>query len=140
MEALYLETSALLAWLLGEPEAEEVRCLVDSAGTVVTSVLTLLEANRSLLRAEHREELKAAEREKLGGVLRKVQAGWFVMEISGDVRRRAARAFPREPVRTLDAIHLSTALLFAGAYDDFGVLSFDHRIVSNLEPLGLRRV
>ena len=51
--AVYLETSALQSWLLGEPDGRAVRRILDAASTVVTSRLTLLEAARSLLRAEH---------------------------------------------------------------------------------------
>ena len=50
--ALYLETSALLSWLLGEPEGDAVRQAVDEAAVVVTSRLTLVESERGLLRAE----------------------------------------------------------------------------------------
>jgi hypothetical protein len=40
-------------------------------------------------------------------------------------------------VRTLDAIHLSTALLFAAAYPDLAVLTSDERVARNAEALGL---
>jgi hypothetical protein len=40
-------------------------------------------------------------------------------------------------VRTLDAIHLATALRFATTFPALPVLTFDERILANLEPLGL---
>ena len=52
MAALYLESSAVLTWLLGETNARQVRTRVDSASIIVTSVLTLLETDRTLIRAE----------------------------------------------------------------------------------------
>lgn len=33
------------------------------------------------------------------------KAGWILMEISQEVRSRAGRVYPVEPVRTLNAIH-----------------------------------
>ena len=42
-----------------------------------------------------------------------------------------------EPVRSLDAIHLATALEFTKVVATLGVLSFDTRITDNLDPLGL---
>ncbi len=59
------------------------------------------------------------------------------MEITAEVRNRASMNFPIEPVRSLDAIHLATALEFMQAYNEMKVISFDKRIIDNLEPLGL---
>ncbi|MBM3792162.1 MAG: type II toxin-antitoxin system VapC family toxin [Acidobacteria bacterium] len=59
------------------------------------------------------------------------------MEISEQVRERAARAFPAEPVRTLDALHLATALLFMRVYPDLRILTYDRRIADNAQALGI---
>jgi hypothetical protein len=40
-------------------------------------------------------------------------------------------------VRTLDAIHLATALAFTEVFPDLSVLSFDERIVENSRELGI---
>ncbi len=137
MKALYLETSALLSWLLGEPSASEVKSRVDAAQIVATSSLTLLEAERALVRGETQGILKAAEAEKLRGLLSRSKAGWVLMEISQEVRERAARVFPAEPVRTLDAIHLATARVFMRPFPSLELLSFDLRIRRNAESLGI---
>jgi hypothetical protein len=59
------------------------------------------------------------------------------MTVSDEVLRRAGRTFPVEPVRTLDAIHLATALEFTAVYPDLRVLSYDRRIRGNAEALGI---
>jgi hypothetical protein len=59
------------------------------------------------------------------------------MEVSEDVLSGAGRVFPEEPVRTLDALHLSTALLFLQAFPDLQMLAFDQRIDVNARALGL---
>lgn len=137
MTEIYLETSAVLAWLLDQNGAGSVREAVDRAEVVVTSTLTLAETERALVRAEALGHLKAAEGQRLRGLLTRAQAGWFRMTVSETVLSRAGRAFPVEPVRTLDAVHLATALTFTQAFPDLTLLSFDRRILANAEALGI---
>lgn len=59
------------------------------------------------------------------------------MTITEDVLSRAARGFPIEPVRTLDALHLATALAFTAVFPDLEILSLDRRITDNARALGL---
>jgi predicted nucleic acid-binding protein len=138
--AVYLETSALLAWLLGEPRADEVADAIDGADDVLTSVLTITEAARGLLRAEQLGRLTAGEHLELRGVLEQAHPQWLLMEVTAEVRRRAAEPFPAEPVRTLDAVHLATALELRRAWPSLGVLSFDRRVRGNSRGLGLIEV
>ena len=134
---VYLETSAVLAWLLGESTAGRVRRIVDEAATIVTSVLTVVEAHRALVRAETDGQIAAADRQRLRGLLARAQRGWTMMEVSPEVRDRAGDRFPVEPLRTLDGLHLATALAFARAYPDLQVLTFDRRVADNAMSLGL---
>lgn len=136
MATVYVETSALLSWLLGEPQADEVAALLDRASQVVSSVLTVTEAARGLLRAEQLGRLTAAERLQVRGQLERVHPQWMLMEVTSEVRGRAAEPFAVEPVRTLDAVHLATALAFRRAYPDLTVLTFDQRVGDNALALG----
>ena len=61
MKAVYLESSALLQWLLGQSGAAEVRRHVDQAEVVLTSMLTFTEAERTLLRAENQGLLRGGD-------------------------------------------------------------------------------
>jgi hypothetical protein len=61
----------------------------------------------------------------------------MVMMISEGIVERCGRPFPIEPVRTLDAIHLASALEFTRAFPDLEMLSFDQRILDNAEALGI---
>ena len=137
MSSLYVESSAVLAWLFGESHSKEVIARINDAESVVTSVLTVLEIERALVRAEKQNLLRAAEGRKLHGLFAGAARSWTLMEISEDVRAGAARVFPVEPVRTLDAIHLSTALLFITAFPDLQLLTFDKRISENAQALGI---
>lgn len=137
MKVVYIETSAVLTWLLGEPDHQRVVDCLNDSDMVVTSVLTRLEVERSLLRAERGGMMREAERQKVRGLFARVSSSWAFLALSEDVLKRASGAFPVEPVRSLDAIHLASALEFLGLYPALSVLSFDKRIYDNLDPLGL---
>jgi len=137
VSSLYLETSAVLAWLLGQARADEVRATVDSAQVVVTSSLTFTEAERAMVRAENEELIRAADGQRLRGLLRRASSGWMRMMVTEDVLARAGRPFPVEPLRTLDAIHLATALTFTRAFSNLRLLSLDRRILENARALGI---
>jgi len=136
-DAVYLETSALLSWLLGEPEGDVVRHVLDGAPVVLTSRLTLVEAARGLLRAERDLRISAAERHVLTGMLAAAAAGWFRLGVADAMCERAERPFPVEPVRTLDALHLASALMALEVYPELAVLTFDARVMTNARSLGL---
>lgn len=137
MSAIYLETSAVLRWLFGEANARRVATQIQETPEPVCSALTILEAQRALVRAERERPARGRGLRRLRRHLGEASAGWNVLEITPDIRVRAAEPFPIEPVRTLDAVHLATALRFARVFPDLSVLSFDERIIANLEPLGL---
>ncbi len=134
---LYVETSALLSWLFGELEGSKAAEAIDSASAVVTSKLTLLETQRALVRAGLESGLTEADQGKARRALDDAVSAWELMEITREIYSRASGPFPAEPVRTLDAVHLSTMLVFVYLYRDLTVLSFDQRIRRNAEALGL---
>jgi PIN domain len=128
----------VLGWLLGEKGSRHLCAAMDAAEKVATSVLTILEAGRGVLRAAGEGRITDADASRLKGLLARAVSEWNLMEITGEIRARAAEAFPVEPVRTLDAVHLATVLEFARVFPDISVLSTDSRILANLEPLGFR--
>lgn len=137
MNVVYLETSAVLQWLLGQAGARDVKRSLDAAEVVLTSTLTRAEANRALLRAEGQHVLRGGDAQRLRGLLNRAETSWIRMAVTDGVLARAGVAFPVEPVRTLDAIHLATALELATAFPDLHVLSFDRRVQDNAEALGI---
>ncbi len=137
MNALYVETSAILSWLFGEPDSSTVVDIINDHEVIVSSVLSVIETGRAIIRAVNENIISPGEKQKLKGFFANQSTGWAYLEINKAVRERAAQIFPVEPIRSLDAIHLSTALEFLQIYPDLTVLSFDKRIVENLFPLGL---
>lgn len=135
---LYAESSAVLAWLLGESTAHTVAGELDSAAQILTSELTLLEVERVLLRAEVTSSLQELDVHRARDKVRTVSAYWMVARLHAPALERAGRAFPLEPLRTLDALHLATALDARRAGPPITVLSLDRRIRENAVALGLR--
>ena len=137
---VYAESSAVLAWLLGESDGEDARDRLSAARLVLTSDLTLIECDRVLHRAAvvgELSEAEAAERRALVGV---AAEHWIVQAIDREIVERARRPFPREPIRTLDAIHLATALATRGLVTELQLLSLDERIRRNAADLGFEVV
>jgi predicted nucleic acid-binding protein len=137
MKAVYLESSAMLTWLFGEPDAARVIQSLNEAEAVATSVLTIVEAERAIRRAVAQRVFKEAAAQKLRGLIARERSKWITMSLTADVLTRAGQAFPVEPVRTLDAIHLATALAFSEALPDLTMLALDRRILDNATSLGL---
>jgi len=137
MKALYLESSAVVAWLLGESRAAEVITAMNEAEVRVTSQLTLVEIERVIRRAVALRLIMDASAQKLRALLALQRKKWITMGLTDSVLARAGSAFPIEPVRTLDAIHLATALAFSESFPDLKVLAFDRRISQNAAALGL---
>jgi predicted nucleic acid-binding protein len=134
---LYAETSAVLRWLLGAPRAAEVRALLARAERVYASRLTVVEARRALIRATAMGEIREAAALEAGAALSSAVSGWTLVEILPEVTRRAEERFPVEPIRTLDALHLATALFLIPELGPISMLSTDERIVKNALLLGL---
>ncbi|MGH7616205.1 MAG: type II toxin-antitoxin system VapC family toxin [Gemmatimonadaceae bacterium] len=137
MNIVYAESSAVLAWLIGEPGHPDVLETLSNADHVVASTLTLVECARALARARHMRRLKVTEELAALRLLDEVAASWHVLGISERVAARARGAFPHEPVRTLDALHLATAVVFAETLGSLRVLSLDDRVRNNAIALGL---
>jgi uncharacterized protein with PIN domain len=138
MTIVYAESSAVLCWLLGEPGHQAVMDELSNARQVVTSTLTAIECSRALTRARLTSRLKPAE--ELAGLrlLDEAAASWNVLDISDQVAARARAEFPREPVRTLDALHLATAAVFVDALGSLIMLSLDDRVRQNAKAMNMR--
>ena len=135
--SLYAESSAVLAWLLDEAPGPDVRQLLMAAPMVVASDLTLIECDRVLLRAAALGELTEGEAADRRAHLTMAASRWHLLRISPDIVDRARQPFPGEPIRTLDAIHLASALIARSAVVGLELLSLDDRIRKAARRLGL---
>ncbi|HUC43360.1 MAG TPA: type II toxin-antitoxin system VapC family toxin [Candidatus Sulfotelmatobacter sp.] len=137
MATLYLESSAVVGWLVGEPRSQEVAQQLESAESVATSALTFAEVDRAIARRAGSGELAHPDELTLRGVLARERRRWLIMAVTETVLERASRTFPVEPVGTLDAIHLATALILVEALPGIRMLTFDRKIAENATAMGL---
>jgi len=133
----YAESSAVLAWLLGEARGGLVAALLGGADLVVTSELTLVEVDRALHRSVATGAMDASMAERLREQLGATTTEWAIEPVSAAVVDRARRSFPHDAIRALDAIHLATAVVIASSVGDLDVLSVDERVRMNAVALGL---
>jgi predicted nucleic acid-binding protein len=127
----------VLHWLLDEPRSELVRESLASAEMVLASSLTVVECDRILIRAVATRVLTEAAAADRRAVLARTADHWVTFDLDPEVLDRVRRPFPAEPIRTLDAIHLATALLAKSLVSDLAVLSLDERVRRSAWQLGL---
>jgi predicted nucleic acid-binding protein len=133
---LYAESSAVVSWLLGEPAGLDVRELLGQVEVVVASDLTLVECDRVLIRAVALGEITEGSAADRRAHLSAAAAHWNVLRVGPEVVDRARRPFPKEPIRTLDALHLASAVAARGALPGPEMLSLHSRIRGAAIELG----
>lgn len=127
----YLESSAALALYVEEPTSAEVRSLIRRVDTLGTSMLTQLEVMRNLHRLLDNERLALAVHQFLEDMQSMV-----VASVSDEVVDAAVTIALATGVKSLDALHLSSALILGGIGAEF--LTFDRRQAVAARAVGLR--
>jgi predicted nucleic acid-binding protein len=121
---LYLDSSALVKLVVPEPESHALRDLLRSWPERVSSVIARVEVVRAARRIGSRAARLAEE----------VMDRLTLVELDDAVLQRAATAEPSH-LRTLDAIHLATALSLG---DDLSaVCAYDSRLADAAASAGI---
>jgi len=118
----------VLAWLLGDVASPGVRSVLGDDELIFASDLTLVECERVLIRAVALHEVEEAAGADRRAALNAAAAHWQVLRLSVDVVERARRPLPAEPIRTLDALHLASALAARAVSPGLALLALDDRI------------
>ncbi len=122
---LYLDASAIVKLVVAEAETDALRSYVEG-GQLVTNEIALTEVPRAAyLRTGASEVFDKAE-----SVLRRFD----LVTLDEELHRAAARRPPRE-LRTLDAIHLVSALRVRERLQ--AVVVYDHRLAQAAREAGL---
>jgi hypothetical protein len=137
---LYAESSAVLAWILGEAAGEPVRHALAEAELVLASDVTLIECDRVLVRAVATSLMSEADAANRKARLAKAAAHWVTLTLDQAIVDRARRPFPGEPVSTAHAMHLATLLEAQSVVREVTLLSLDHRLRHNALELGFEVV
>lgn len=123
MTRSYVDASALVKVVLDEAGSPAMRRWYVESDDVVTSIVGVIETRRAV----RRSDFDAAH---LESVLRSVQA----IELRPGAARSASILAPTG-LRTLDAIHLATALALGSDLDAF--VTYDDRLADAARSLGL---
>lgn len=110
----YLDASVVLRLVLGEEQRLAEWDQVDAA---VASALTEVECLRTLDRLARLGRLSPEEHAERRAAVYQLLAAVDLIDVSRTVLRRASEPFPT-PLGILDAIHLSTALLWREVAED----------------------
>ena len=133
---VYLESSAVLRWLLEQEDGQQVREQMLSSKNLYASELTAVECARTIRRLRAENMMTASAAQEKHAALEKLRHKWNKLPLSSQVLERASQSFPLEPVRSLDAIHLASALIIH-AVRPLAILSFDSRVRKNAVLLGM---
>ena len=119
----YVDASALVKLVLAEPGSEAMLRWYVGSERVATSRIGIVETNRAARRREH-------DPSHLEAVLASIE----IVEFDAAIARRAALIGP-PGLRTLDAIHVASALALSGELDAF--VTYDQRVVDAARAIGL---
>ena len=125
---VYIESSAVLAWLLGETAAVQILDILREAEHVVSSSLTSVECARGLTRARMLGRLTSMQELAALQLLDQAQSMWHIQELTAPVLARARAPMPGDPVRTLDALHIASASVLCDGLGPVSILSLDARV------------
>lgn len=123
---LYLDSSAILKLIVHEKETPDLIALLSNHPERVSSALARIEVLRAIRRAHGR----AAELRRAQDVLDRIA----LIRIDDDIVAAAAE-LPPQDLRSLDAIHVATALSLKG--DLAGLVSYDRRLAAAAAKLRL---
>lgn len=122
MTTAYADASALVRLVIAEPESASMSAFIESFDEVVTSRVGIIETRRTALR-----------REGPIGLLDTVLASVGALELDAAIAATAAVLEP-STLRTLDAIHLATAMAL---YHVDAFVTYDARLAESARALGL---
>jgi predicted nucleic acid-binding protein len=125
----YVDSSVIVAALIGENRASEAQSLLRSDDVVISSWLTYVEVRRNLLWGTYRDRVRQARLEfdeqiNLIELIDVVEADW----------RSAADIAESTQLKSLDAVHLAVANKFNP--EDVSFLTFDKKQASVARQMG----
>src|SRR5688500_5029687 len=126
MSVAYLDSSALVKLMVREDETSALEADLADRDGLVTSSLAMVECRRAAARAGNRRVLQ-----RVSDVLDAV----YLLDLTTPVLEHAAALLPA-PMRSLDAIHIATAVSIGDA--DLDVITYDDRMADAARANGLR--
>lgn len=122
--SVYLDSSAVVKLVVEEPESRALRGFLEAAGPLATSILATVEVPRAVARVAP----------SAGSAASVVLGALTVIGFDSVIASRAVALGPAT-LRTLDAIHLATAMELVGELSAF--VCYDERLAAAARSLGL---
>ena len=132
---VYLDTSAYLCILLGEEGNRKVRRQIAGA-RLVSSVVMVLEANRNLVRLGREGSISSAQYYKCQDQLESDIDQFLLRDLSLDLCMAPVMPAVSTP-RSLDLIHLRTAIWFHARQGLSRFVTLDHNQLQAAREIGL---
>jgi len=127
----YVDSSALLKRFLIEPDSERVHALLASTDEVAISRISIVEVRRGLSRID-----SAVERGIAKGIFDNDVRSCIIVECDAAIAEHAADIAEAHHVRSLDAIHIASAVRALGVGGTF--ITFDVRQSQAAQAMGLQ--
>jgi predicted nucleic acid-binding protein len=128
LSACYLDASAIVKLATPEGETQALRAHLAQHRHLVTSRLTTVEVARALRRRGPETEASAMD------PMREILQHLDLVELDEDVAATAATVAPAV-LRSLDAIHLASALAIGGELTE--IITYDSRLAAAARNAGL---
>jgi predicted nucleic acid-binding protein len=129
---VYIETSVILRWTLGEPGA-----LTDvNWVSAFSSELLAVEVRRTFDRLRLTSAMPKRKLMQLRDGAERNLTRMTLFPLDQSVLKRAGEPFPT-PIKTLDAIHLATALFLNDAFGGIVLLTHDRQLGVAAKDCGL---
>jgi len=135
---IYVETSAVVAWLLDQPAGWLAYEALRNADVVISSDVTVIECERALRRRVASGEVSAERAAVLRAEFYATTSGWSIVRIGPEIVSRAGDSFPDDLIQAMDAIHLATAVRARASVGELAIVSLDDRVRSNGQQLGFQ--
>jgi uncharacterized protein len=124
VSATYVDSSALVKLVVREAESDALRRYLDAAGPLASSILATIEVARAV------DRVAPGSAEAVAAVV----DGLAIIGLDDRIAARAAALGP-STLRTLDAIHLATAMELGAELTAF--VSYDERLSAAARELGM---
>ena len=136
----YLDTSTYLKIFVKESGSIQARELVKKH-RVLSSAIVPVECFSALSRKKHACELKTQEFETLIKKIRESLAHIEIIRLTDDVLAKAEHIVKSSPIRSLDALHIASALIFQDAMQiPLPFITSDHRQLETAHGHGFKTV
>jgi hypothetical protein len=124
----FWDSSALFPLLVEEPRSALVRQLLDDDPEIVAWWGTPVECGSAVPRLRRERRIDDVDEDRLHDLLARLRAAWIEILPGEEVRLQAMRLLRVHPLRSLDALQLAAAVVWAGSPARGGLVTFDERL------------